>query len=49
MSKIHSTAIIDKNCTIGKNVTIGAYTIIEDDVKIDNDNIIHPSVFIEVY
>ena len=46
MSKIHSTAIIDKNCTIGKNVTIGAYTIIEGNVKIDDDNIIFPSVYI---
>lgn len=46
MSKIHSTAIIDKNCTIGKNVTIGAYAIIEGNVKIDDDNIIFPSVYI---
>ena len=46
MSKIHSTAIIDKNCTIGKNVTIGAYTVIEGNVKIDDNNIIFPSVYI---
>ena len=46
MSKIHSTAIIDKNCTIGKNVTIGAYTVIEGNVKIDDDNVIYPSVYI---
>ena len=46
MSKIHSTAIIDKNCIIGKNVTIGAYTVIEGNVKIDDDNIIYPSVYI---
>tara|TARA_Y100000768_G_scaffold357798_1_gene313133 strand:- start:1199 stop:1978 length:780 start_codon:yes stop_codon:yes gene_type:complete len=46
MSKIHSSAIIDKNSTIGKNVTIGAHTIIEGNVKIDDDNIIYPSVFI---
>ena len=37
MSKIHSTAVIDKNCTIGKNVTIGAYSVIEGNVKIDDD------------
>tara|TARA_B100000886_G_scaffold293869_1_gene220174 strand:- start:2724 stop:3503 length:780 start_codon:yes stop_codon:yes gene_type:complete len=46
MSKIHSTAIIDKDCIIGKNVTIGAYTVIEGNVKIDDDNIIFPSVYI---
>ena len=46
MSKIHSTAIIDKGCTIGKNVTIGAYTVIQGNVKIDDDNIIYPSVYI---
>ena len=46
MSKIHSTAIIDKNCIIGKNVSIGAYTVIEGNVKIDDDNIIYPSVYI---
>ena len=36
MSKIHSTAIIDKNCVIGKNVTVGAHTVIEGNVKIDD-------------
>tara|TARA_Y100000768_G_scaffold387286_1_gene378096 strand:+ start:2416 stop:3195 length:780 start_codon:yes stop_codon:yes gene_type:complete len=46
MSKIHSTAIVEKSCTIGKNVTIGAYTVIEGNVKIDDDNIIFPSVYI---
>ena len=46
MSKIHSTAIIDKNCVIGNNVSIGAYTVIEGNVKIDDDNIIYPSVYI---
>ena len=46
MSKIHSTAVIDKNCTIGKNVTIGAYSVIEGNVKIDDDNVIFPSVYI---
>ena len=46
MSKIHTSAIVDKNCTIGKNVTIGAYSVIEGNVKIDDDNIIYPSVYI---
>ena len=34
MSKIHKTAIIGDNCIIGKNVEIGAYSIIEDQAKI---------------
>ncbi len=46
MSKIHSTAVIDKNCIIGENVTIGAYTVIEGNVKIDSNNVIYPSVYI---
>ena len=46
MSKIHRTASIDKNCVIGKNVTVGANTIIEGNVKIDDNNVIYPSVYI---
>tara|TARA_B100000401_G_C52813386_1_gene725226 strand:+ start:379 stop:1161 length:783 start_codon:yes stop_codon:yes gene_type:complete len=45
-NKIHSTAVISKNAVIGKNVTIGAYSVVEDNVKIDDNNIIFPSVFI---
>ena len=46
MSTIHNTAIIGSNVTIGDNVTIGPYSIIEDGVKIANNNIIKSSVFI---
>ncbi len=46
MSRIHKTAIIGDNCIIGSNVTIGAYTIIEDNVKIGNDNVIKSSVYL---
>ena len=46
MSKIHNTAIIGKNTIIGSNVQIGPYCIIEDGVKIGNDNVIHSSVYI---
>ncbi len=46
MSRIHPTAIIGDNCVIGDNVSIGAYSIIENNVKIDDDNLIYPSVFI---
>ena len=46
MSKIHNTAIIGKNTVIGSNVEIGPYCVIEDGVKIGNDNILHPSVYV---
>ena len=46
MNKIHNTAIIGKNTIIGSNVIIGPYCIIEDGVKIGNDNILHSSVYI---
>ena len=44
MSKIHNTAIIGKNTVIGSNVEIGPYCVIEDGVKIGNDNILHSNV-----
>ena len=47
MGNIHNTAIVSKNAVIGKNVTIGPYSIIGDNVKIANDNIIHSSVIID--
>ena len=31
---IHSTALVSKSANLGKNVKIGPYTIIEDNVKI---------------
>ncbi|MBL6841026.1 MAG: acyl-ACP--UDP-N-acetylglucosamine O-acyltransferase [Pelagibacterales bacterium] len=46
MSTIHNTAIIGSDVVIGENVAIGAYSIIEDGVKIANNNIIKSSVFI---
>ena len=45
MSKIHNTAIIGKSTVIGSNVKIGPYCVIEDGVKIGNDNILHSSVY----
>ena len=45
MDKIHNTAIIGKNVTIGSNVKIGPYCVVEDGVKIDNDNTLHSSVY----
>ena len=46
MNKIHNTAIIGKNTTIGSNVEIGPYCVIEDSVKIGNDNVLHASVYV---
>ncbi len=46
MNNFHQTAIVSKKAIIGKNVTIGAYSIIEDNVRIDDGNYIYPSVYI---
>ena len=46
MSDIHNTAIIGSNVVVGDNVTIGAYSVIDDGVKIANNNIIKSSTFI---
>ena len=45
MNKIHNTAIIGKNTVIGSNVKIGPYCVIEDGVKIGNDNTLHSSIY----
>ena len=45
MNKIHKTAIIGKDAIIGSNVKIGPYCVIEDGVKIGNDNILHSNVY----
>ena len=45
MNKIHNSAIIGKNTIIGSNVEIGPYCVVEDGVKIANDNILHSNVY----
>ena len=45
MNKIHNTAIIGKNTVIGSNVEIGPYCVVEEGVKIGNDNILQSSVY----
>ena len=45
MTKIHNTEIIGKNAVIGSNVEIGPYCLVEDGVKIGNDNVLHSSVY----
>ncbi|MFN3532452.1 MAG: UDP-3-O-(3-hydroxymyristoyl)glucosamine N-acyltransferase [Candidatus Brocadia sp.] len=43
---IHPTAVISKDATIGKGVSIGAHVIIEDNVRIGNGVTIYPNTFI---
>ena len=45
MNKIHNTAIIGKNTVIGSNVEIGPYCVVDEGVRIGNDNIIQSSVY----
>lgn len=37
---IHSTAIVSPNAKLGKNITIGAFSIIHENVQIDDNTII---------
>jgi UDP-3-O-[3-hydroxymyristoyl] glucosamine N-acyltransferase len=43
---IHPAAVIGKNVSLGKNVAIGAYAVIEDNVKIGQDSTIYAGCFI---
>lgn len=43
---IHPAAVIGKNVSLGKDVAIGAYTVIEDNVKIGDGSIIYAGCFI---
>jgi len=43
---IHPTAIIDETVSLGENVSVGAYSIIQGDVTIGNGCIIEPHVVI---
>jgi len=45
-SGIHPTAIISHSAKLGKNVAVGAYTIIEDEVEIGDGSIIYGSCYI---
>lgn len=46
MTQIHSTAIVSKKAKIADNVSIGPYSIVEDDVEIGKDCTIGPHVVI---
>jgi UDP-3-O-[3-hydroxymyristoyl] glucosamine N-acyltransferase len=43
---IHPTAIIGKSVSLGKNVGIGPYAVIEDDVSLGDETVIGPGCFI---
>ena len=45
---IHPTAIISPKAEFGQNVSIGAYTIIEDNVKIGDETNIQENTIIHV-
>ena len=44
MNKIHPTAIINKTCELGENITIGPYSVLASNVKIGDGSIIHNHV-----
>ncbi|PID61250.1 MAG: acyl-[acyl-carrier-protein]--UDP-N-acetylglucosamine O-acyltransferase [Ignavibacteriae bacterium] len=46
MENIHSTAIISSKAELGKNISVGPYSIIEDNVKIGDNCIVGPHVTI---
>jgi len=43
---IHKTAVVSEKARIGTGVSVGAYVVIEDGVKIGNNVIIYPHTFI---
>jgi len=43
---IHQTAIVSKKASLGKNVSIGPYTVIEDNVVIADDSVIYAHCFV---
>lgn len=43
---IHETAIIGKNVTLGKNISVGPYCVINDNAVIGDNVVLHPYVYI---
>lgn len=43
---IHPTAVISSSAKLGNNVSVGAYSVIEDDVVVGDNTIIFPQVYI---
>jgi len=46
MSKIHPTAIVDPSAELDATVEIGAYSVVEGDVKIGGGTVLHPHVVV---
>ena len=44
--EVHSTAVIGKNVSLGRNVAVMAYVVIGDDVSIGDDTVVYPHTFI---
>ncbi len=44
--EVHSTAIIGKKVSLGKNIAIGPYTVIEDGVSIGDNTLVYSGCFI---
>lgn len=45
-SGIHPTAVIGENVTLGANVSVGAYTVLEDGAVIGDNTVIFPQCYI---
>jgi UDP-3-O-[3-hydroxymyristoyl] glucosamine N-acyltransferase len=43
---IHPAAVVAKSAKLGKNVSIGAGSVIEEDVSIGDNGVLHPQVYI---
>lgn len=43
---IHPSAVLGKNVKLGKDISIGAHTVIEDNVSLGDKSIIYPNCFI---
>ncbi|MBQ8843445.1 MAG: UDP-3-O-(3-hydroxymyristoyl)glucosamine N-acyltransferase [Elusimicrobiaceae bacterium] len=43
---IHPTAVISPSAKLGANVSVGAYSVIEDDVVIGDNTVIFPQVYV---
>ncbi len=43
---IHPTAVISPTAKLGKNVSVGAYSVIEEDVTIGDNTVIFPQVYV---
>jgi UDP-3-O-[3-hydroxymyristoyl] glucosamine N-acyltransferase len=44
--KIDPTAVIGKNVSLGKDIYLGAYVVIEDDVSLGDNTVIYPGSYI---